>query len=90
MDTGNWTNEARDEGLRQAFPHAVTCDFKARQLGENGEHAPYDLHRCFQIGWDAGFRGPWCLEHFDASLPRLLKNMQYLRDQLKTWMKEAE
>ena len=55
----------RYAGLAKAFPLAVTCDFKAMQLGPDGEHAAYDLKRCFQIGWDAGFRGPWCLEHFN-------------------------
>ena len=86
-DTGNWTDSARYTGLAQAFPLAVTCDFKAFQLEPDGQHKPYDLRRCFQIGWDAGFRGPWCLEHFDEKLPNLLANMVKLRDDLKGWMK---
>jgi sugar phosphate isomerase/epimerase len=39
-DTGNWTDRARYDGLAKAFPLAVTCDFKAMQLGPNGEHPP--------------------------------------------------
>ena len=63
-DTGNWnSNEIRYLGLKNAFPLAATCDYKARQLGANGEHPLYDLRRCFEIGWSAGFRGPWCFEH---------------------------
>ena len=42
-DTGNWT-DSRHKGLAKAFPLAVTCDFKAQQLGPQGEHAPYDLN----------------------------------------------
>ena len=61
-DTGNWvSNEVRYKGLALTFPKAVTCDFKARELGPEGQHAAYDLKRCFTIGWEAGFRGPWCL-----------------------------
>ena len=64
IDTGNWSNnEVRYPALQKTFPIAVTCDFKAKTLGANFEHAAYDLKRCFDTGWDAGFRGPWCLEH---------------------------
>lgn len=86
-DTGNWTNAARYEGLSKAFPLAVTCDFKVKALGELLEHPDYDLQRCFQIGWDAGFRGPWCFEHFHKSLPQLLKEMVRLRDMIAAWTK---
>jgi predicted transcriptional regulator len=82
-DTGNWTDRARFTGLAKAFPHAVTCDFKAFQLEPDGSHPKYDLQRCFQIGWDAGFRGPWCLEHFHTTLSGLLAGMIQLRDFLK-------
>ncbi len=88
-DTGNWTNEVRFEGLKKAFPHAVTCDFKAYQLGPNGEHPRYDIKRCFRVAWDAGYRGPWCLEHFNESLDGLLKGFAQLRDWIKQWTKEA-
>lgn len=90
VDTGNWTDDAREAGLKAVFPLAATCDFKARQLDEHLEHTEYDLKRCFDIGWQAGYRGPWCLEHFDQSLPRLLANMCLLRDQLHRWMHAAE
>jgi hypothetical protein len=86
-DTGNWTDTARYAGLSKAFPLAVTCDFKAQQLGPEGEHKPYDLERCFRIGWDAGFRGPWCFEHFNESLDGLWKGFSQLRDMLRAWMK---
>lgn len=88
-DTGNWdSNEIRYAGLAKTFPLAVTCDFKARQLGPNGQHAAYDLKRCFTIGWQAGFRGPWCLEHANADRKALFRELSLLRDQLRGWMKE--
>lgn len=87
-DTGNWTDAVRYEALQRAFPHAVTCDFKAFQLAPDGTHDRYDLRRCFQIGWDAGFRGPWCFEHFNQTLDGLWKGFASLRDMLKTWIAE--
>jgi hypothetical protein len=89
-DTGNWTDAVRYTALAKAFPLAVTCDFKAMQLGPDGEHPQYDLERCFRIGWDAGFRGPWCLEHFNETLPGLFKGMVTLRERLETWMRNAK
>lgn len=89
-DTGNWTDAARYDGLAKAFPFAVSCDFKAKELGADGSHAAYDLKRCFQIGWDAGFRGPWCFEHQHADLTQLLKNMARLRDLLRGWMRAVK
>jgi hypothetical protein len=86
-DTGNWTDAARYDGLANAFPFAVSCDFKAKELAADGAHAAYDLKRCFQIGWDAGFRGPWCFEHQHADLAQLLKNLALLRGQLRGWMR---
>jgi len=85
VDTGNWTNAARYAGLEKAFPQAVTCDFKAFQFDEDGKHPRYDLERCFRIGWDAGFRGPWCFEHFNETLDGLLKGLVQLREMLTTW-----
>ena len=87
-DTGNWTPEARYAGLEKAYPPAVSCDFKALKLGPNGEHEDYDLRRCFDIGWKAGFRGPWCFEHFNEDVPQLLKEFALLRDLLRKWTKE--
>jgi hypothetical protein len=89
-DTGNWdSEELRYAGLAKTFPAAVTCDFKARQLGPDGQHAAYDLKRCFTIGWQAGFRGPWCLEHANPDRQTLFKELALLRDLLRGWMSAA-
>jgi hypothetical protein len=87
-DTGNWNAGVRYDGLAKAFPLATTCDFKALALGPNMEHAEYDLRRCFDIAWAAGFRGPWCFEHFHEDLPSLFKDFVRLREQLQAWTKE--
>lgn len=87
-DTGNWNDAVRYDGLTKAFPLASSCDFKAFELGADGSHAAYDLRRCFQIGWDAGFRGPWAIEHFHADLRQLLREMATLRDLLRRWTRE--
>ena len=89
-DIGNWdSEELRFQGLRKAFPLAVTCDFKARELTAEGEHYTYDLKRCFDIGWEAGFRGPWCLEHTNPDRAILFRELSLLRNGLREWMKEA-
>ncbi len=89
-DTGNWTdNEVRYAGLAKAFPLAASCDFKAKTLGPDGTHADYDLKHCFEIGWKAGFRGPWCIEHFHADLAELWREIRLLRDLLRKWMAES-
>ncbi len=86
-DTGNWSNDTvRFAGLAKAFPHAVSCDFKARDLGPDGDHAPYDLRKCFDIGWGAGFRGPWCFEHLPTSKSTVVRGVGLLRDMLRRWM----
>lgn len=88
-DTGNWTtDDIRYQGLAKTFPRAVTCDFKARELEADGTHKLYDLKRCFTIGWDAGFRGPWCLEHAHADRKTLFRELGLLRDSLRKWMGE--
>lgn len=87
-DTGNWSDAVRYEGLARAFPHAVSCDFKAMTLAPDGTHPAYDLARCFDLGWKAGFRGPWLIEHFHADLKELVREMALLRDQLRTWTRE--
>jgi hypothetical protein len=89
-DTGNWTDAARYDGLAKAFPFAVSCDFKVRTLDADGGHKAYDLKRCFQIGWDAGFRGPWCIEHGHADYGQLLREMTIIRDKLRAWVRAAE
>lgn len=89
-DTGNWdSNPIRYAGLKKTFPIAVTCDFKARALGPKGEHPLYNLKRCFEIGWNAGFRGPWCLEHANKDQKQLFRELVLLREMLQGWMKEA-
>lgn len=88
-DTGNWTDAVRHDGLAKAFPFAVSCDFKARDLAADGAHAAYDLKRCFDIGWQSGFRGPWCFEHFHADLAQLFREMGVLRDMLRSWIKAS-
>lgn len=88
-DTGNWTDAARHEGLRKAFPLAASCDFKAFEFDGKGEHPKYDLKPCFEIGWQAGYRGPWCIEHFAPDLPRLLREMVTIKERLQEWMATA-
>lgn len=88
-DTGNWTtNEVRYAGLANLFPRAVTCDFKAKVLGPDGGHADYDLERCFDLAWEAGFRGPWCFEHGHAKLAEALRGIAFLRNSVRKWMRE--
>ncbi|MEO7651975.1 MAG: TIM barrel protein, partial [Bryobacteraceae bacterium] len=87
-DTGNWTGETlRYAGLAKAFQHAVSCDFKAKELGPNGEHPAYDLHRCFETGWRAGFRGPWCIEYQHKDFATEVRGLRMVRDMLRGWMK---
>ncbi len=89
-DTGNWTtNQVRYPALEKTFPRAVTCDFKAKGLGPNGEHDAYDLKRCFDIGWDAGFRGPWCFEYGHADRATAFRGIAFLRDSVRKWMEES-
>ncbi len=87
-DTGNWNSDkVRFEGLQRSFPMAVTCDFKARALGPNGEHKLYSLKRCYQIGKKAGFNGPWCLEHANRDRKALFRELAMLRDMICKWSK---
>jgi hypothetical protein len=88
-DTGSWENaELREAGLKNAFPYAVSCDFKFGRLGPGGEHKAYDLKHCFELGWQAGFRGPWVLEHADEHTKDLVRDLSHVRDLLKTWIRE--
>jgi len=85
-DIGGWTDETRDEGIRRSFPLAVTCDFKVFPFEPKGEHKPHDLKRCFDLSWDAGFRGPWCIEHFNDSLEGLWRGFARIAETLRKWM----
>jgi sugar phosphate isomerase/epimerase len=88
-DTFNWVDDAtRREGLAKAFPHAASCDFKVRDLGPNYEHPAYDLRPCFELGRQAGFRGPWCIEHLNADKASLLRELRWITRQLHTWTAE--
>lgn len=85
-DTGNWdSEEIRHAGLARSFPLAATCDFKVRTLGPDHEHAAWDLERCFRIGAEAGFRGPWCIEHGHADRETLFGELRWIRDRIVAW-----
>jgi hypothetical protein len=86
-DTGNWPDdETRYPGLQNAYPYAVTSDFKAFQLEPDNSHPKYDLEKCFTTGWDANFRGPWVIEHFHTDLRSQLKGFLHVSKLLKTWI----
>ncbi|MBT3346757.1 MAG: sugar phosphate isomerase/epimerase [Gemmatimonadetes bacterium] len=85
-DTGSWADNAvRYPGLERIFPLAVTCDYKAFVLGPDQTHEDYDLRRCFTIGRDAGFRGPWCIEHWNSDWSALRRELRFLRDCIGEW-----
>lgn len=91
LDTGNWSdNEVRYPALRKSFPLAVTCDFKAKTMREDGSHPAYDLKKCFEIGRESGFEGPWCFEHANRDWKSMLKEIRFLRESLQGWMKEKQ
>ena len=77
-------------GLTSTFPLAVTCDFKARELGPDGSHPKYDLKRCFTIGYKSGFRGPWCLEHGHRDTKRLIRELVMLHKRTEKWTAESK
>ena len=89
-DTLNWVDHAtRLRGLEAAFPHAVSADFKVRELGPNGEHPLYDLRACFDLGQRAGFRGPWCIEHTHTDKATLLRELRTIANMLRAWSRSA-
>ena len=91
VDTGNWSgNSVRYPGLQKSFPLAVTCDFKARRFAADGSHAEYDLKRCFDIAWKAGFRGPWAIEHSNRDSKQWFAGVKKIRVLLRQWTQEAE
>ncbi|MSU50298.1 MAG: hypothetical protein EXS37_14635 [Opitutus sp.] len=84
VDTGNWADAGtRRAGLAAAFPHALTCDFKVRELSAAGEHAAFDLEECFMIGRRAGYTGPWCLEHTNPRRRDLLRELRLIKSKLE-------
>lgn len=85
-DTGNWDDNVRYEALKKSFPGAVTCDFKVFDLNSQYQHEKYDIRRCFDIGWQAGFRGPWAIEHWNDDAKAYARETTWLRDQLEKWM----
>jgi len=89
-DTGNWDDDVRDQGLRNSFPGAASCDFKAYELTADRQHPKYDLKRCFDIGWQAGFRGPWVIENMHDSDKTFASDTVYIRDLLKKWIAAAQ
>jgi sugar phosphate isomerase/epimerase len=89
-DTGNWADAARAEGLRKSFPAAASCDFKVFELDTRGQHPKYDLKECFDIGWNAGFRGPWVIEHMKPQTENFVRDTILIRDKLKSWVAKAE
>lgn len=88
-DTGNWDDDVRYEALKNSFPGAATCDFKVFELDANLHHAKYDIKKCFDIGWEAGFRGPWAIEYWNEDTEAYVREIRFLRDQLLEWMAAA-
>lgn len=89
-DTGNWdNNQIREKGLPLSFPGAASCDFKVFQMGPDKKHPQYDLKHCFDIGWKAGFRGPWVIEHMHDGSDSLAADTVYIRDMLMKWIEES-
>jgi hypothetical protein len=89
-DIAGFSGGRREEALRKAFRLAVSCDFKVFELGPNGEHQPYSLEDSFQIGWEAGFRGPWCIEHFHDSVDGLWRGFGRIAGLLRKWIHERQ
>lgn len=89
-DTGNWDDDVRYEALEKSFPGAVTCDFKVFDLDADNRHAKYDIRRCFDIGWNSGFRGPWAIEHWNDDTKAYVRETTWLRDQLTKWMLDSK
>lgn len=85
-DTGNWDDGVRYAALAKAFPGAASCDFKVFELDADRQHQQYDIRRCFEIGWQAGFRGPWAIEHWNEDLTAFARETVYIKDLLQQWM----
>ncbi len=81
MDPSSPNAETRSHAL-EVYRKSVDV---AAILGADGAHEDYDLHRCFTIGRDAGFRGPWCIEHWNSDWPALRRELKFLRDRIGPW-----
>ncbi len=89
VDTGNWSsNEVRYPALEKTFPCAVTCDFKVKALGPDGEHPAYDLKQCFDIARASGFRGPWAIEHGNKDRKQAFAEISRIAAWLREWSKD--
>lgn len=88
-DTGNWNPDVQYKGIADSFQKAVTCDFKVFDLDDQRVHRKYDIKRCFDLAWQAGFRGPWAIEHWNTDNKKLAEETTYLRDLLAQWIKAA-
>ena len=88
-DTGNWDDDVRYQAIAMSFPAAVTCDFKVFELDGKGRHEKYDIERCFRTAWEAGFRGPWAIEHWNDDTAAFASETVFLRDKLRQWMSAA-
>jgi sugar phosphate isomerase/epimerase len=70
-DTGNFTSETWEEGMRIMAPQAYSCHVKVfnyspdgvqSRTGRDGQVHSYDLKRSLRILKDAGYAGPLCIE----------------------------
>lgn len=89
-DIGNWDDGVREQGLRNSFPGAASCDFKVFEMTAEGQHPRYDLKSCFDIGWQAGFRGPWVIENMHDSGEDFARHTMQIRSQLQKWIATAK
>lgn len=94
-DTGNFTNDTWEEGMRIMAPHAYSChvkvftyspDGKQSRIGRDGQHRSYDLKRSLQILRDAGYAGPLCIESgaSDTEVDSARDAIRYVNELLAT------
>jgi hypothetical protein len=89
-DTGNWETSIRYDALARSFPGAASCDFKVFDLNADQHHEKYNIRRCFEVAWHAGFRGPWAIEHWNENTKAFARETAFLRDELKKWMANSK
>ena len=70
-DTGNFTTDTWEEGMRIMAPRAYSCHLKVftyspdgmqSRTDRDGQVQSYDLKRSLQILKEAGYEGPLCIE----------------------------